>query len=161
MTYQEPLMIVRIDISRADGCGYDDVIYYYYKLPMNIMLRYKWYFEYLAALVKVHNPRRRVTLQIGRQDDKPSNNTILCGQDYIEARTPTLIAGKKRTISKLRNRMPEYDLFGLGNAEREAKIASIQLEIDALERGEFKYYVPATYINKIKQYINDETNSRR
>ncbi|WP_290375163.1 hypothetical protein [uncultured Duncaniella sp.] len=82
---------------------------------------------------------------IGRRTDM--------GQDYIDAKTSSLIAGKKRTITKLRNRMPADDLFGLGKAECEANIAGIQAEIDALERGEFNYYVPATYINKIKQYI--------
>lgn len=107
----------------------------------------------LMALVKIHNPRRHVELRIGRQDDKTGDNLILCGQDYIDAKTSSLIAGKKRTITKLRNRMPADDLFGLGKAECEANIAGIQAEIDALERGEFNYYVPATYINKIKQYI--------
>lgn len=155
--YSEPLMIVKIDISRADGCGYDDVIYYRYKLPMNITLRYKWYFEYLAALVKVHNPRRRVTLQIGRQDDKPSNDTILCGQDYIDARTPTLIAGKKRTISRIQNKATEADLFGIHEEERKKKISTIQAEIEALERGEFNYYTPPIYINKIKKWIHLRT----
>lgn len=38
-------------------------------------------------------------------------------------------------------------------AERDAKIASVQAEIDALERGEFNYYVPPTYINKIKEWL--------
>lgn len=161
MTYQEPLMIVKITVSHVGGYSVDDVVYYRYKLPMNLMENYKWYFEYLAALVKVHNPRRHVELYIGRQDDKTGAELILCGQDYIEAKTPSLIAGKKRTITKIRNRMPSDDLFGLGRAESEAKIAKIQSDIDALERGEFNCYVPATYINKIKQYINNETHCRR
>ncbi|WP_304472869.1 hypothetical protein [uncultured Duncaniella sp.] len=153
MTFEEPLMIVKISVSFVGGYSVEDVIYYQYKLPMNLMLKYKWYFEYLMALVKIHNPRRHVELRIGRQDDKTGDNLILCGQDYIDAKTSSLIAGKKRTITKLRNRMPADDLFGLGKAECEANIAGIQAEIDALERGEFNYYVPATYINKIKQYI--------
>lgn len=161
MTFKEPLMIVKISVSFVGGYAVEDVVYYQYKLPMNLMEKYKWYFEYLAALVKVHNPRRHVELYIGRQDDKTGNDLILCGQDYINAKTPSLIAGKKRSITKIRNRMPGDDLFGLGRAECEAKIAKIQSEIDVLERGEFNYYVPATYINKIKQYINNETHSRR
>lgn len=161
MTFQEPLMIVKISVSFVGGYSVEDVVYYHYKLPMNLMLKYKWYFEYLAALVKMHNPKRHVELHIGRQDNKTGDELILCGQDYIDAKTPTLIAGKKRTISRLRNRMPTADLFNLGKAECEAKIASVQSEIDSLERGEFNYYVPATYINKIKQYINNETHCRR
>lgn len=161
MTFQEPLMIVKISVSLVGGYAVDDVVYYQYKLPMNLMEKYKWYFEYLAALVKTHNPRRHVELHIARQDDKTGDDLILCGQDYIDAKTPSLIAGKKRTITKIRNRMPPEDLFGLGRAESEAKISTIQSEIDELERGEFNYYVPATYINKIKQYINNETHCRR
>ena len=156
MTYEEPLMIVKISVSFVGGYSVEDVVYYQYKLPLHLTIKYTWYFEYLAALVKVHNPRRHVELHIGRQDDKTGNDLILCGQDYIDAKTPSLIAGKKRTIAKLRNRMPADDLFGLGKAECEAKIAGIQAEIDALECGEFNYYVPATYINKIKQYISNE-----
>lgn len=151
--YSEPLMIVKIDISRADGYGIEDVIYYRYKLPMNLTLRYKWYFEYLAALVKVHNPRRRVKLYIGRQDDKTLDKIMLCGKDYIDSRIPTLIAGKKRTITRIRNKRIDADLFGLRQAEREDEIAQLQSEIDALERGEFNYYIFPTYINKIKKWI--------
>lgn len=145
-------MIVKIDISRADGYGIEDVIYYRYKLPMNITLRYKWYFEYLAALVKVHNPKRRVKLYIGRQNDEVLDKIMLCGKDYIDSRIPTLIAGKKRAISRIRNKNTEADLFGLQQAEREDKITQLQAEINALERGEFNYYIFPTYINKIKKW---------
>ena len=147
-------MIVKIDISRVDGCGTEDVIYYRYKLPMNLQLRYRWYFEYLTALVKVHNPKRRVTLYTWRCD-QVSGKTILCGQEYIKARIPKLIAGKKRTIAKIRKNT-EADLFGLRQAEREDKIAQLQAEIDALERGEFNYYIPPTYINKIKKWTRSK-----
>lgn len=146
-------MIVKISVSFIGGYSVDDVVYYRYKFPMNLTLKYKWYFEYLAALVKIHNPLRHVELLISRQDDKANCDQVLCGQDYIEAKTPTLIAGKKRHIAKLMNKMPEEDLFGFSKSETESKIAGIQSEICALERGDFNYYVPPTYINKIKQYI--------
>ena len=122
MTFEEPLMIVKISVSFVGGYSVEDVVYYQYKLPMNLMLKYKWYFEYLMALVKVHNPQRHVELYIGRQDDKTGDDLILCGQDYIDAKTPSLIAGKKRTITKLRNRMPADDLIGLASEESKAKI---------------------------------------
>ena len=156
--YSEPLMIVKIDISRADGYGIEDVIYYRYKLPMNLTLRYKWYFEYLAALVKVHNPRRRVKLYIGRQNDETLGKIMLCGKDYIDSRIPTLIAGKKRAISRIRNKNTEADLFNLRQAEREDNIAQLQAEIDALERGEFNHYIFPTYINKIKKWTQKHHN---
>lgn len=158
LQYTEPLMIVKIEISRADGYGIEDVVYYRYNLPMNLMLRYKWYFEYLAALVKVSNPKRRVKLHIGRQDDKTLDKIMLCGKDYIDSKIPTLIAGKKRAITRLRNKSMEADLFDIQKAEREDKIAQLQAEIDALERGEFKYYVFPTYINKIKSWTTSKSN---
>lgn len=43
---------------------------------MRIVSKWKWYFEYLAALVKVNNPRNRVELTIGAQD-------LLQGKEYI------------------------------------------------------------------------------
>lgn len=155
--FSEPLMIVKITVSFIGGYSVEDVVYYRYKLPMNLMLKYKWYFEYLVALVKVNNPRRHVQLLIGRQDDKTDNDRILCGQDYIDAKTPSLIAGKQRAISRLRNKIPDADLFGLNDSEHEAKINAIQSEINALERGEFNYYVFPEYINKIKQCVKNET----
>lgn len=157
----EPLMIVKITVSFIGGYSVEDVVYYRYKLPMNLMLKYKWYFEYLVALVKVNNPRRHVELLIIRQDNNTGYNQILCGQDYIGAKIPLLIVGKKRAISKLRNKIPDGDLFGLNEYEHQAKINGIQSEIDALERGEFNYYVFPEYINKIKQYIKNETYPKR
>ena len=47
----------------------------------------------------------------------------------------------------------EDDLFSMAKADNEAKIESVRREIEALERGEFNYYVPPTYINKIKLYL--------
>ena len=35
---------------------------------------------------------------------------------------------------------------------------NVQGEIDALERGEFNYYVPPEYINTIKRWITHKTN---
>lgn len=56
----------------------DEVIYYRNKLPARIVSKWRWYFEYVAARVKVSNPRRKVELFIGPQ-------TLLQGQEYIDA----------------------------------------------------------------------------
>lgn len=144
----EPLMIVKIDISMQNSPGIiDAVVYYNYKLPMSLALRYEWYFEYLAARLKVRHPHRRVNLYILRQDE------ILCGEDYVEAKTPTLIKGKKATITRLKNKTITDDLFNLARAERDKKIAVIQDEINALVHGEFNYYIPPTYINNVKNWL--------
>lgn len=144
----EPLMIVKIEISILKYHGITEaVVYYNYKLPMHLALKYDWYFEYLTALLKVRHPHRRVILTIRRSDE------CLAGQKYIDNKRPTLINGKKRNITRIRNQPFTDDLFNLARAERDAKIASVQAEIDALERGEFNYYVPPTYINKIKDWL--------
>lgn len=124
----------------------EDVVYYNYKLPMHLALKYEWYFEYLVALLKVRHPHRRVILTICRSG-------CLAGQEYIDNKRPSLIKGKMRNITRIRNQPFTDDLFNLARAERDAKIASIQDEIDALERGEFNYYVPPTYENKIKDWL--------
>lgn len=82
-------------------------------------------------------------------------NRILCDTDYVEYKRPLLLAAKKRTISKIRNKAVSDDLFGFSKAEREKKIAKIQEEIEALERGEFHYYVFPAYINNVKQWIKE------
>lgn len=66
----------------------DEVIYYRNKLPARIVSKWRWYFEYVAARVKVSNPRRKVELFIGPQ-------TLLQGQEYIDARRATLLQAKK------------------------------------------------------------------
>ncbi len=143
----EPLMCVKIEISKVKYHGItEEVVYYIHKLPMHLALKYEWYFEYLVALLKVKHPHRRVLLTIRRQE-------CLAGQEYIDQKRPTLIQGKKRNITRIRHQPFTDDLFGYARAERDAKIAQTQSEIDALERGEFNYYVPPTYINNIKKWI--------
>lgn len=147
--YSEPLMAVKIDISMLKYHGIpEDVVYYRYKLPMKLALKYEWYFEYLTALIKVSHPHRRVLLTICRCDEE-----CLAGQEYIDKKRHTLIKGKKRNIIRIRHKPFTDDLFGLARAERDAKIAAVEAEILALERGEFNYYVPPTYINRIKEWL--------
>ena len=43
--------------------------------------------------------------------------------------------------------------FGFARDEQDRKIQAVQGEINALKRGEFNYYIPPTYINKIKKWI--------
>lgn len=73
---------VKITI-RKGVCDYD-VIYYRNKLPLWVVEQWRWYFDYLAALVKVNNPRLKVELTICAQ-------TLKQGQEYIEEKTKTLL----------------------------------------------------------------------
>ena len=138
---------VAVKINIYTGSYVEDVIYYRYNLPLELVQRWKWYFEYLTALVKVHNPKRKVELIICAQ------HTTICGKDYIGEHIRTFLRAKKIQLKKAITGRYEDDLFGFEKAKHDSKIQFLQEEIEALERGEFRYYVPPTEINKIKEYI--------
>lgn len=135
-----------VKIMIRKGCNDWEVIYYRNKLPMWIIEQWRWYFDYLAALVKVNNPRRKVELTVCAQ-------TLKQGQEYIEEKSKTLLRAKKSKLKKLQNTPVQNDFFNFANDERDSKVQAVQGEINALERGEFNYYVPPTYINRIKNWI--------
>lgn len=135
-----------VKITIRKGCNDWEVIYYRNKLPMWIVEQWRWYFDYLAALVKVNNPRLKVELITCAQ-------TLKQGQEYIEEKSKNLIRAKETKLKGLKNTPVQDDLFNYAKDEREKKIQAVQGEINALKRGEFNYYVPVTYINKIKKWI--------
>ena len=113
---------------------------------MWIVEQWRWYFDYLAALVKVNNPRLKVELITCAQ-------TLKQGQEYIDEKSKTLLRAKESKLKNLKNTPVQDDLFNYAREEQRRKIQSLQGEINALKRGEFNYYVPVTYINKIKKWI--------
>lgn len=138
---------IAVKISIYKDYHVEEVIYYRYAMPLPIVRKWKWYFEYLAALVKVNNPRRTVELNIVSQD-------VLCGDDYIAAKTKTLLRAKRSQLKQAQNKRINDDLFGNTSSAHQSKLDGLRDEIEALERGEFRYYVPQTYINKIKKWIH-------
>ncbi|MBO4965880.1 MAG: hypothetical protein J6C81_06415 [Muribaculaceae bacterium] len=138
---------VAIKIVIYTGCLAEATIYYRYDMPMRIVEKWKWYFEYLAALVKTRNPYRKVELTISAQQN------CLCGADYVSERTKNLLRSKTIKLKKIRMSKIEDDLFGMAKADNEVQIELVRREIEALENGEFNYYVPPTYINKIRDYL--------
>lgn len=143
-TIEKPQICVKIMVY--DKCHVDEVVYYRNKLPMSIVEQWKWYFEYMAARIKVRHPRRKVELVICAQ-------TLLQGEEYIKVKSASLLKAKKSRLTKLIERPVAADLFGFNQEAREEKIKALKSEIEALERGEFNYYVPQTYINNIKEWI--------
>lgn len=138
---------IAVKIIIYSGCLADKTIYYRYDMPMRIVEKWKWYFEYLSARVKCANPRRKVELVMASQEN------CLCGADYVGEKTKSLLRARTIKLKKLQTGRVEDDLFGFGRDEQIAKEESVKREIEALERGEFNYYVPPTYINEIKKYI--------
>lgn len=143
-TIEKPQICVKIMVY--DKCHVDEVVYYRNKLPMWIVEQWKWYFEYMAARIKVRHPRRKVELVICAQ-------TLLQGEEYIKVKSASLLKAKKSRLTKLIERPVAADLFGFNQEARDRKILALKSEIQALERGEFNYYVPQTYINNIKEWI--------
>ncbi len=137
-----------IKILLYTGCLADKVVYYRYNMPMRVVEKWKWYFEYLAALIKVNNPHNKVELIICAQEQ------TLCGEDYVREKVKNLLRARKAKLKKVRNGHIEDDLFGLTAEEKASTEQSILDEIESLERGEYRGYIPATYINDVKQYLN-------
>jgi len=135
-----------IKIMVYDKFHVDEVVYYRNKLPMWIVEQWKWYFEYVAARIKVRHPRRKVELVICAQ-------TLLQGEEYITVKSASFLKAKKGRLKRLQERPVEPDLFGFNQEVRNKKIEALRAEIEALESGEFNYYVPQTYINNIKECI--------
>lgn len=141
---EEPQICVKIMVYNK--CHVEEVVYYRNKLPMCVVEQWRWYFEYLAAKVKVAHPRRRVELIICAQ-------TLLQGEEYIKEKTVSLLKAKSSRLKRLIESPAADDLFGFGALDRQNKITALVDDIKALERGEFNYYVPPTYINNVKAWI--------
>ena len=84
------------------------VPYYHRLLPYDIVTRYKWYFEYMVARIKVKHPKRRVIIQ------------------YIEDKLPT----KEEQITKKRNDLLRAKIYNImkNNEKKSKKILDMELE---------------------------------
>lgn len=139
--------IVKIAVSgETDYFHIDDVVYYRSGMSPDFVTRWLWYFDYLAALVKVHNPRRRVDLVKGPTD-------ILLGKEWHEYRRGALLKSRMAKLKKLEKGVVDDDLFHFKSQDNEAERAKVQSQIDALEKDEFPIPEFPEYINKIKQYV--------
>ena len=143
---EKPYCVVKITVSMYRHHLVEEVVYYRNKISLEAMEKYSWYFGYLAALVKVANPQRKVVIYKGGDHSLPT-------EKYIEKKKTSLLRARKGQIKRLlRERGIEPDLFGFKAEDIDAKIERIQLSIEALERGETNFYVPPNYLNRIKKW---------
>lgn len=124
----------------------DEVIYYRSGLSVDFVVRWLWYFEYIAAAVKVANPKRKITLFTGRQD-------VIVGDEWHEYRRLSLLKSKKLKLKRMQGGVFDDDLFGFASQERREKVKAIQEDIVALENDSYQFDEFPTYINLIKKYI--------
>ena len=74
---------VRIDVSMLRYSNIVEKVVYYRIQPIDTWLKWVWYYEYLAARVKVKHPRRKVTLTMGNID-------FFDRESYIEKKKESL-----------------------------------------------------------------------
>lgn len=144
--FNNPNYWVRISVSFDGGGPIDRVLYWKYDIPLDMLHRYLWYWEYLAARVKVKHPRRDVYCETGHCNEP-------CGQDYIDRQLPIRLKAKQKQLKGLLNPDKYDDLFGFISEEKRKKAEKVEAEIKELEQGIYNAYVPPTYINLIKNWI--------
>ena len=139
-------LIVKISVSNEhDYYHIDDVVYYRSGMSPEFIEKWLWYFQYLAALVKVHNPRRKVQFYYGPQ-------MVKLGQEWHEYRRNVMIKSRRFKLKQLENCIVEDDLFHFKSEEIEHKKNEIKSQITSLERDEYPIPDFPEYINKIKRY---------
>lgn len=129
-----------------NGLYAEKVIYLRSGMDIDFAIRWKWYFEYLAALVKVHHPKRKVEFDFGPQD-------VRLGQEWKDWHTDNLLRNRKAKLKKLETGIVDDDLFGFASQEHKAKIDSVKREIEQLENGTYPIPEFPEYVNEIKQWI--------
>lgn len=140
--------IAKITISNEQSYDLvDDVIYYRSGMSVDFAIRWRWYFEYLAARVKVMHPRCKVGLVITHSDG------ILLGKEWHEHRRSTMIKTVNRKLSELENTSIQDDLFGFTSQDIQSKIAELRDKLKHLMDDTYPIPEMPEYINKIKQYI--------
>lgn len=141
--------VVKIAVSTAENYTHiEDVVYYRSGMTPDFVTRWRWYFDLLAAMVKVANPRRRVEVWAGPVD-------IMLGDEWHQYRRAAMLKSRNIKLKQLRNFTPSDDLFGFGMADHDAHVRKVMKQIEQLERDEYPIPEFPEYINKIKTYIRE------
>lgn len=141
--------VVKISVSSAANYTHiEDVVYYRSGMTPDFVTRWRWYFDLLAAMVKVANPRRRVEVWAGPVD-------IMLGDEWHQHRRTAMVKSRNIKLKQLRNFTPSADLFGFGMADHDADVRKVMKQIEQLERDEYPIPEFPEYINKIKDYIRE------
>lgn len=135
-----------VKIALYKGVHVEVVVYYRRYMNIDFVLRWRWYFEYLAARLKVAHPREKVEILCGRID-------ILTPAEYAVKKRESLLRAKRGQIKKLENQPNELDLFDIAINKKREKIERIEDDIRRLENGEQIFWVYGDYVNRIKEYL--------
>ena len=139
--------VVKISVTTEnDPYHIDDVVYYRSGMSPDFAVKWSWYFEYLAALVKVRNPKRAVFLYGGEQK-------ILLGRDWHDYRRNVMMKSRTTKLKQLEKGVVDDDMFHFKSEDNERKKAEVKAQLESLERDEFPIPEFPEYINKIKAYV--------
>lgn len=143
----EKRCVVKIAVSsETDYFHIDDVVYYRSEMSPDFINRWLWFFEYLAARIKVANPRRKVEFYKGPQEVK-------LGRDWHEYRRGVMMKSRITKLKQLEKGVVDDDLFHFKSEDNERKKAEVKSQLESLERDEFPIPEFPEYINKIKEYL--------
>lgn len=143
----EKRCVVKIAVSsETDYYHIDDVVYYRSGMSPDFIERWLWFFEYLAARIKVANPRRKVEFYKGPQ-------TIKLGREWHEYRRGVMMKSRTTKLKQLEKGVVDDDLFHFKSEDNERKKAEVKAQLESLERDKLPIPEFPEYINKIKEYV--------
>ena len=87
-----------VKIDAGPSAGGNPCVYHNEDFPFEIFMKWKWYFDYRAALYKVQHPKHRVDLMTGSYDYAPAPEVA-----FLNLKNKMI--AKKRVISKYRNKI--------------------------------------------------------
>ena len=139
--------VAKISVSsETNYCHIVDVVYYRSGMSPDFVNKWRWFFEYVAAKVKVAHPKRKVELYIGPQN-------CMVGTEWHEYRRGVLLKSRHNKLKKLVNEFVDDDLFHFSRQDHDKKIAECKSQIYSLENDTFEFSEFPAYINKIKDYV--------
>lgn len=133
----ETRIYVKILHSRNHYKAIANVVYFRNEMTVPFYQRWKWYFEYRAALLIIKNPKAYTELQHGTYQ-------YILKDDEILKKKEDKIRGKKANITKLKNKVKEIkiqwnELWPIEENENYkkalAKISVMEAELEELIRN--------------------------
>ena len=131
-------IFVKISISYNYYGSIDEVIYFRYGIDINTFSRWKWYFEYLVAKIKINYPKSKVFFEYGEQN-------LIFGNEYILKKKKDLLIRKEINLKKIEG---DKKLMLFEDELSTSKKNRLIQEIKDLKNNEFNFYIPDEYINK-------------
>ena len=131
-------IFVKICISYIYYGSIDEVIYYRCGIDINTFSRWKWYFEYLVAKIKINYPKSKVFFEYGEQN-------LIFGNEYILKKKKDLLKRKEINLKKIEE---DKKLMLFEDELSTSKKNKLIQEIEDLKNNEFNFYIPSEYINK-------------